>query len=81
MLFAAAVFSGGGLARAIRLAMITSALLALGGLSGLIWGNMQLRNIGIAGYLGAFLVADAMLLLLFMRSGAGLTVEARSPAR
>jgi hypothetical protein len=76
MLFAAAVFSGGGLARGIRIAMITSALLAFGGLSGVISGNMQLRNIGIAGYLGALLVADTMLLILLLRSGAGVTAKA-----
>jgi hypothetical protein len=76
MLFAAAVFSGAGLARGIRIAMVISALLAFGGLSGVISGNMQLRNIGIAGYLGAFLVADAMLLILFLRSGAGVTMKA-----
>jgi hypothetical protein len=81
MLFAAAVFSGRGLARGIRIAMITSAVLSFAGLSGVIRGNMQLRNIGIAGYLGAFLVVDIMLLLLFVRSGAGWTAKDRSPER
>ena len=67
MLFAAPAFRGGGLNRAIRFSMIISGLLALAGLIGVPSGDMMLRNIGIAGYLGAFLVVDGLLLSLFLR--------------
>ncbi len=68
MLFAAPAFAGTGLRAAIRLAMRTSAVLALAGLGGVVSGNMAVRNIGIAGYLGVFLVVDALLLVLFLRA-------------
>ncbi|MEO6381493.1 MAG: hypothetical protein ABIO35_05720 [Nitrobacter sp.] len=68
MAFAAPVFSGGGIRRAIRFGMIVSAALALFGLTGVSTGNMMLRDVGIAGYLGAFLVVDALLLILFLRT-------------
>jgi hypothetical protein len=48
--------------------MITSGVLALGGLSGVIAGNMQLRNIGIVGYVGVFLVVAVLLAILFYRA-------------
>jgi len=67
MLFAAPAFRGGGLYRAIRITMIISGLLALVGLIGVPSGDMMLRNIGIGGYLGAFLVVDGLLLTLFLR--------------
>ncbi|MEA3004568.1 MAG: hypothetical protein QOH81_3356 [Sphingomonadales bacterium] len=67
MLFAALVFEGGGINRAIRISMAVSGVLALAGLSGVALGDMTIRNIGIAGYLGAFLVVDALLLTLFLR--------------
>ncbi|CAN5604180.1 hypothetical protein BH10PSE14_BH10PSE14_07690 [soil metagenome] len=70
MLFAAPAFTGTGLRGAIRVAMRISAVLALAGLSGVVAGDMALRNIGIAGYLGVFLVVDALLLVLFLRSDA-----------
>ena len=67
MLFAASAFRGGGLYRAIRITMVISGLLALVGLIGVPSGDMMLRNIGIGGYLGAFLVVDGLLLRLFIR--------------
>ena len=70
MLLAAPVFGGSGLCRAIRLAMIASGVLALSGLAGIALADMQLRNIGIAGYLAAFLAVDSLLLTLFVRSKA-----------
>ena len=70
LLFAAAVFSGSRLALAIRALMIISALLALAGLSGVVTGDMQLRNIGIAGYVGVFWFACVLLTVLFYRAGA-----------
>jgi hypothetical protein len=51
MLFAAPVFGGSRLAGWIRVLMIASGVLSLAGLSGVVSGDMQLRNIGIVGYL------------------------------
>jgi hypothetical protein len=51
MLFAAPVFGGSRLAASIRVLVIASGVLALAGLSGVAAGDMQLRNIGIVGYL------------------------------
>lgn len=66
MLVAAPVFRGTGLCLAIRTAMVVSGVLALAGFGGAFSGIMRLRDIGIAGYLGGFLVVDALLLALFL---------------
>jgi hypothetical protein len=55
-----------GLTCSLHFVILT--LLALGGLTGVITGDMQLRNIGIAGYVGVFPVAAALLALLFHRA-------------
>jgi hypothetical protein len=68
MFFAARVFGGSRLAASIRLLMIASGVLALAGLSGVVAGDMQLRNIGIVGYLGVFLVVAGLLAVLFYRA-------------
>jgi len=68
MFFAAPVFGGSRLAVLIRMLMITSGVLALAGLSGVVVGDMRLRNIGIVGYLGVFLVVAALLAVLFYRT-------------
>jgi hypothetical protein len=68
MLFAAPVFRGSRLVAWIRVLMIASAVLALAGLSGVVAGDMQLRNIGIVGYVGVFLVVAALLVVLFYRA-------------
>jgi hypothetical protein len=68
MLFAAPVFRGTRLAAWISLLMISSGVLALAGLSGVVVGDMQLRNIGIVGYVGVFLVVAALLAVLFYRT-------------
>lgn len=68
MLFAAPVFSGSRLAVSIRVLMIASGVLALEGLSGVIVGDMRLRNIGIAGYDGLFLAVATLLAILFYRT-------------
>jgi hypothetical protein len=68
VLFAAPVFSGNRLATSIRVLMVVSGVLALAGLSGVVVGNMQLRNIGIAGYAGVFPVAALLMAVLFNRS-------------
>ncbi len=68
MLFAAPVFSGSRLAAWIRVLMIASGVLALAGLSGVVVGDMQVRNIGIVGYVGVFLVVAALLTVFFYRA-------------
>jgi hypothetical protein len=68
VLSAAPIFRGSRLARSIRALMIVSGVLALGGLSGAIVGDMQLRNIGIAGYAGVFPVAALLMVILFYRA-------------
>jgi peptidoglycan/LPS O-acetylase OafA/YrhL len=68
MLFAALVFQGSRLATWIRVLMIASGVLSLAGLSGVVAGDMQLRNIGIAGYVGVFLVVATLLAVLFYRT-------------
>ena len=67
VLFAALVFSGSRLATSIRVLMIVSGVLALGGLSGVIV-DIQWRNIGILGYVGVFPVAALLLAILFYRA-------------
>jgi hypothetical protein len=68
MLFAAPVFSRSRLAALIRVLMIASGVLSLAGLSGVVTGDMRLRNIGIVGYVGVFLVVAALLAVLFYRT-------------
>jgi hypothetical protein len=68
MFFAAPVFRGSRLAVWTRVLMIASGTLALAGLSGVVVGDMQLRNIGIVGYVGVFLVVAVLLAVLFYRA-------------
>jgi hypothetical protein len=70
MLFAAPVFDGSPLAMTIRILMLLSGLLALGGLGGVVTGDMSLRNIGILGYAGIFPIVAALLAMLFHREAA-----------
>jgi hypothetical protein len=65
MLFAAPVFGGSRLTVSIRVVMTASGVLALAGLGGVVTGDMQLRNIGIVGYVGVFLVVACLLAVLF----------------
>ena len=67
ILFAAPAFGGNRLQNVIRSVMITSGLLALAGLSGVVTGDMRLRDIGILGYAGVFPVAAALLAVFFRR--------------
>lgn len=71
VLFAAFVFRGSRLATLIRLLLAVSGVLALGGLSGVIAGNMQLRCIGIVGYAGIFPITALLLSALFVRTAPG----------
>jgi hypothetical protein len=68
MLFAAPAFRGPRLAAWICALMIASGVLSLAGLSGVVVGDMQLRNIGIVGYVGVFLVVAALLGVLYYRA-------------
>ena len=70
VLFAAPVFSGSRIARSIRLMLVASGVLALGGLSGVFAGDMRLRNIGILGYAVVFPVAALLMAILFRRASA-----------
>ena len=76
VLFAAPVFGGSRLATSIRALLAASGVLALAGLSGVVVGDMRLRNIGIVGYAGVFPVAAALMSLLFRRT----TPRAARPA-
>ncbi len=66
--FVAPVFSGSRLAVWIRWLMIVSGALAFAGLSGVAVGDMQLRNIGIVGYVGVFLIVAVLLAVMFYRT-------------
>src|SRR5918998_3141266 len=82
MLFAAPVFSGSRLATWIRWLMIASGVLSLAGLSGVVVGDMQVRNIGIVGYVGVFLVVAVVVAVFFFikKPKEGRTPSGTSPA-
>lgn len=65
--FLALSFKRVGLERWIRGVLLLAGGLAFAGLAGAVVGDMGLRNIGIAGYVGAFTVAAALLAVLFAR--------------
>ena len=71
VLAAAPAFTGNRLAMSIRVLLVASGALALAGLSGVIVGDMQLRNIGIVGYAGVFPVAALLIAILFRRATPG----------
>jgi len=68
-LFAAITVRGSGLARVVRNLLFASAALALLGLAGVPFANMQVRNIGIIGYAAFFPIAAGSLAQLFRRAG------------
>ena len=74
VLFALAVFSVAPVFRGSRLTtwtralMIASGVLAVGGLSGVVANDMQLRNIGIIGYALVFPAASTLIAILFHRT-------------
>jgi repressor of nif and glnA expression len=55
-----------------------SGVLALGGISGTVLGDMQLRMIGVVGYAGLFPVAALLLAILFRRTGPVVTAKAKA---
>jgi hypothetical protein len=68
MLFAAAVFRAGRLEKTLRALMIAGGALSLAGLIGVPFADMNLRNIGILGYVGISLVIFPLLGILFGRT-------------
>ena len=66
-LFLAPAVQGAGLARGVRALLVISAVLALAGLARVVLGDMQVRLIGVVGYVLCFPVAAAMLALRFHR--------------
>jgi hypothetical protein len=78
MLLTAPVFSGSRIVRSVRYSMIISGVLALAGLSGVVTGDMELRNIGIVGYLGVFLIVVVLLAIVFHRTAPTAPLRERS---
>lgn len=68
MLFAAPVFKIGRLEKTIRILMIVSGILSLAGLIGVPLANMNVRNIGILGYVGVSLIVFLLLGIVFGRT-------------
>lgn len=68
MLFAAPVFRAGRLEKTLRALMIAGGALSLAGLIGVPFADMNLRNIGILGYVGISLVIFPLLGVLFGRT-------------
>ncbi|MCW5982044.1 MAG: hypothetical protein KIT09_28420 [Bryobacteraceae bacterium] len=65
LIFAAAVFPGGGAERRLRRALGLSGVLALAGIAGPAVGDMRLQRIGILGYAGLLPVAFFLLARFF----------------
>jgi len=68
MLFAAPVFKGDRLQASVRISMILSGVLSFAGLLGIVLGDMQIRDIGIVGYVGVFLIVCWLLAKVFGRT-------------
>jgi hypothetical protein len=68
LLFAAPVFTGGGLSAAVRLGMIVSGVLCLGGVAGPMTGDMRFQIPAILGYAIGLPVVCFFLALLFNRA-------------
>jgi len=67
MLCAAAVFRAGRLEKALRVLMIAGGVLSLAGLIGVPLADMNIRNIGIPGYVGFSLAVFPLLGIIFGR--------------
>jgi hypothetical protein len=67
LLFAAPVFDGGGLERAVRRGLFVSGALCVAGIVGPVVGNMRLQLVGVLGYAGVLPVVCFMLARLFRR--------------
>lgn len=80
VLSAAPLVTGSRLARSIRVLLILSGILSLGGLSGVVFDQSNLRSIGIVGYAVVFPVAALLLAVLFHRTSAGGVAAEAGPA-
>ncbi|MBI9097673.1 MAG: hypothetical protein JEY91_04310 [Spirochaetaceae bacterium] len=67
VLSAAFTFGGTRIENWIRTLLILSGSLALAGLIGVFIGNMQVRDIGIIGYVGIFYIVTVLLAIVFYR--------------
>jgi hypothetical protein len=65
LVFAALVFGGGGMERAVRRSLVTCGALCLAGTIGPAVGNMRLQLVGVLGYAGVLPVASFLLARLF----------------
>jgi hypothetical protein len=68
MLFAAPVFKNGQLEKTVRILMLADGVLSLAGLIGVPLANMNIRNIGILGYVGVSLIVFLLLGIVFGRA-------------
>jgi len=68
MLSAAPVFTAGRLEKTVRVLMIVSGILSLAGLIGVPLADMNVRNIGIIGYVGISLAVFPLLGIIFWRT-------------
>jgi cytochrome c oxidase subunit IV len=68
LLFAALVFTGRGLQRAVRIGLVVAGVLCLAGLLGVVTANMQIRNIGIVGYAIVFPAVTLLIARVFGRA-------------
>jgi catechol 2,3-dioxygenase-like lactoylglutathione lyase family enzyme len=78
-LFAALAVHGSGPARVVRALLHGSAALAFIGLAGVPLANMNVRNIGIIGYVVLFPIAGVLLARMFRRSEASAHREQSEP--
>jgi hypothetical protein len=67
LIFAAPVFQGGGLRRAVRLTMACAGYLSLAGTAGPAIGDLRWQRVGILGYGTVLPVAALLLAILFRR--------------
>jgi hypothetical protein len=65
LVFAAPVFRGGGLERAVRRSLLVCGALCLAGTIGPVLGNMRLQLVGVLGYAGLLPVVSILLARLF----------------
>ena len=68
MLFAAPIFKEGRLETSVRILMIITGVLSLVGLIGVPLANMQVRMIGVLGYVGLPPIVFLLLGIVFSRS-------------
>ena len=75
LLFAAPVFKSGRLELVVRSLMIVSGLLSLAGLLGVPLEDMQIRMIGVAGYVGVTPILFLLIGIVFKRHRINLPLE------